>query len=321
LVPAKEFIMALDPQMQAFLDQMKAANAQPLRAPTAAQAREAFAQLVAVLGQGPREQVANLEDRKVPGPAGKIPLRIYTPAQKPPTGVLMWFHGGGWVLGDLESHDPVCRALATGSGCVTVSVDYRLAPENKFPAAAEDCYAATKWAAENLTALSAPGAKLAIAGDSAGGNLAAAVALMARDRGAPQLALQLLVYPAIDSANDTPSQKRFAEDGYILSRLDMEWFWGHYLKSPADRENPYACPNHAKSLAGLAPARVITAGYDPLCDEGEAYAEQMKKAGVAVTLTRYPGVTHGFFSMGAMLDEGKRAQKEACAALRAALRS
>ncbi|MGH7864661.1 MAG: alpha/beta hydrolase [Candidatus Binataceae bacterium] len=313
--------MSLDPQMQAFLDQMKAAGAKPLRAPTAALARETFAELVAVLGQGPREQVAKLEDRKVAGPGGQIPLRIYTPAQNPPTGVLMWFHGGGWVLGDLESHDPVCRALASGSGCATVSVDYRLAPENKFPAAAEDCFAATKWAAENLAAFGAPaGAKLAVAGDSAGGNLAAAVALMARDRGAPKLAFQLLVYPAIDAADDTPSQMRFAEDGYILSRLDMEWFWGHYLKSPADRDNPYACPNHAKNLAGLAPALVITAGYDPLCDEGEAYANQIKKAGVAVTLTRYPGVTHGFFSMAAMLDEGKRAQKEACAALRTALK-
>ncbi|MGH7948906.1 MAG: alpha/beta hydrolase [Candidatus Binataceae bacterium] len=312
--------MPLDPQMQAFLDQMKAAGAKPLRAPTAAQARETFAELVAVLGQGPREQVAKVEDRKVAGPGGQIPLRIYTPAQRPPTGVLIWFHGGGWVLGDLESHDPVCRALANGSGCVTVSVDYRLAPESKFPAAAEDCYAATKWAAENAAALGAPGAKLAVAGDSAGGNLAAAVALMARDRGAPKVAFQLLVYPAIDAADDTPSQMRFAEDGYILSRLDMEWFWGHYLKSPADRENPYACPNQAKSLAGLAPALVMTAGYDPLCDEGDAYAGQMKRAGVVVTLSRYPGVTHGFFSMAAMLDEGKRAHREACAALRSALR-
>jgi acetyl esterase len=312
--------MALDPQMQEFLDQMKAANAQPLRAPTAEAARKAFDQLVEVLGQGPREPVANIEDRRIPGPAGQIPLRIYTPNEKPPTGVLVWFHGGGWVLGGLESHDPVCRALASGAGCVTVAVDYRLAPENKFPAPVEDCYAATKWAADNLAALGAPGAKVAIAGDSAGGNLAAAVALMARDRGAPKLALQLLIYPAIDAANDTPSQKQFAEDGYILSRLDMEWFWGHYLNSPADRENPYACPNRAADLRGLPPALVMTAGYDPLRDEGDAYAGQLKRAGVAATLSRYPGVTHGFFSMAAMLDEGKRAHREACAALRSAFR-
>jgi acetyl esterase len=228
---------------------------------------------------------------------------------------LVFFHGGGWVLGDLESHDGLCRMLTNQAGSITVSVDYRLAPEAKFPAAAEDCYAATKWAAANASAIGADASCVAIAGDSAGGNLAAVVALIARDRGGPALAFQLLVYPAIDPASDAPSQKENAQ-GYLLTNADMIWFWGHYLGGAQDAANPYANPLKAKWLGGLPPAMVITAGFDPLRDEGEDYAAALKKAGVPTLLKRYDGAIHGFF--GPAYEIGKAAVAEACAALREA---
>ncbi|HJU29252.1 MAG TPA: alpha/beta hydrolase, partial [Candidatus Binataceae bacterium] len=199
-----------------------------------------------------------------------------------------------------------------------VSVDYRLAPEHKFPAAPEDCYAATKWVAENARSLNIDANRIAVGGDSAGGNLAAVVAQMARDRGGPKIAFQLLVYPATDCANESPSQREFTQDGYILSRADMDWFYGHYL-SAADKTNPYVCPALAKSLAGLPPAFVITAEVDPLRDEGEAYGEALRKAGVKVKAKRYNGVCHGFFSMAALIDKGKEAIADGCAELRVAI--
>ena len=207
--------------------------------------------------------------------------------------------------------------LTNAGRCVTISVDYRLAPEHKFPAGPEDCYAATKWAADNAAALNCDAARIAVGGTSAGATLAAAVALMARDRGGPRVAYQLLVYPATTSALDTPSHREFAKDSYyILSRADMEWFWGHYLGSEADRTNPYACPAYATTLRGVAPAFVITAEYDPLRDEGEAYAARLREEGVQVVLRRYDGVTHGFFGMPAQLDKAKAAIAEAGSALR-----
>ncbi|MGC1678392.1 MAG: alpha/beta hydrolase [Candidatus Binataceae bacterium] len=310
--------VALDPQMKAFLDAANADGPMFLRSETAEQAR---AKMMAMLEATPTEppEVYSVEDRAIAGPHGLIPIRVYTPAEaRTPMGILMYFHGGGWVLGNLDTHDIVCRDLANGAGCVVVSVDYRLAPEHKFPAAPNDCYAATKWAASNAAALGADASKIAVGGDSAGGNLATAVALMARDRGGPRLCFQLLFYPALSAANDTPSQREFAADGFVLSRADMEWFWNHYLDSPADAKNPLACPNLASSLAGLPPALVLTASHDPLRDEGEAYAAAMRKAGVTVTLTRYDGVTHGFISFAALLDKGKQGLAQASAALRAA---
>jgi len=230
----------------------------------------------------------------------------------------VYFHGGGWVLGSITTHDVLCRSLANAAGCIVVSADYRLAPEHKFPAAPEDCYAATKWVAANAGSFGGYPNRVAVGGDSAGGNLATACALMARDRGGPKLVFQLLFYPAISAANDTPSQKEFSDDGFVLSRADMEWFWAHYLNEPADATNPLACPNKANNLVGLPPALVETASHDPLRDEGERYAEQMKKAGVKVTLTRYEGVTHGFVSFADALDQGKAGIKEAGEALRGA---
>ncbi len=304
--------MALDPQMKALLDQMAAAKIPAFHTLTPQQARAARR-----APQGEPEPVAHVEDRTIPGPGGDIPVRIYVPKGNGPFGVLVYFHGGGWVVGNIEMTDQPCRMLTNAGRCVTISVDYRLAPEHKFPAGPEDCYAATKWAADNAAALNCDAARIAVGGTSAGATLAAAVALMARDRGGPRVAYQLLVYPATTSALDTPSHREFAKDSYyILSRADMEWFWGHYLTSEADRSNPYACPAYATTLRGVAPAFVITAEYDPLRDEGEAYAARLREEGVQVVLRRYDGVTHGFFGMPAQLDKAKAAIAEAGSALR-----
>jgi acetyl esterase len=312
-------MVQLDPQMRAVLDQAAAAGGKPFHQMTPAEARQAIDTLFAAF-RGTPVNVGKVEDRKIPGPAGPIPIRIYTPAGNGPFGALVYFHGGGWVIGNIETHDATCRQLTAGAGCVTVSVDYRLAPEHKFPAGPEDCYAATKWVAENAGALNVDQNRLAVGGDSAGGNLAAAVALMARDRGGPKLAFQLLIYPATDCANNTPSQHEFAQVSrdYLLSRADMEWFWGHYL-GPNDKTNPIACPALASSFANLPPAFILTAEVDPLRDEGEAYAEALRKAGVNTKLKRYNGVCHGFFSMASVIDKGRQAVEDACAELRSAI--
>src|SRR5712671_335505 len=311
--------VVLDPQMKILLDTFNAAGPMFLRAETPEQARVKMQALMEA-NPIPPEEIYRAENRHIPGVAGDIPVRIYTPEGNAPMGVLVYYHGGGWVLGDLESHDRVCRALANRGGCVTVSVDYRLAPEHVFPAAAEDCYAATKWVAENAASLGADGARLAVGGDSAGGNLAAVVSMMARDRGGPAINLQLLFYPVTDCALDTPSQKEFAADGYVLSRGDMEWFWNHYLGAGSETEktNPYACPLRATNLAGLPPALVMTASHDPLRDEGERFAQHLISAGVKVTCTRYEGVTHGFISFADALDKGKEGQQQAAEALKVA---
>ena len=304
--------MALDPQMKALLDQMAAANLQPFHKLTPQEARAARR-----APQGEPEPVAHVEDRTIPGPGGEIPVRIYVPKGNGPFGVLVYFHGGGWVVGNIDMTDQPCRMLTNAGRCVTISVDYRLAPEHKFPAGPEDCYAATKWAADNAAALNCDPARIAVGGTSAGATLAAAVALMARDRGGPRVAYQLLVYPATTSVLETASHRQFAKDNYyILSRADMEWFWGHYLGSEADRSNPYACPAYAQTLRGVAPAFVITAEFDPLRDEGEAYAARLREEGVQVVLRCYDGVTHGFFGMPAQLDKAKAAIAEAGSALR-----
>jgi acetyl esterase len=309
--------VALDPQMKAFLDVANAEGPLFLRAETAEQAR---AKMMALLEARKVEPPAiyRAEDRRIEGPHGAIPIRIYTPTAATPMGTLVFFHGGGWVLGSVDTYDVLCRTIANAAGCVLVSVDYRLAPEHKFPAAPEDCYAATRWVAANAESLGSHPSRIAVGGDSAGGNLAAVVAMMARDRGGPALRFQLLFYPAISAANDTPSQREFAADGFVLSRADMQWFWNHYLTAPADRANPYACPNMARDLSNLPPALVQTASHDPLRDEGEAYAVQMRTAGVKVACTRYDGVTHGFVSFSDMVDKGKQALQEAADALRGA---
>jgi acetyl esterase len=312
-------MVQLDPQMRAVLDQAAAAGGKPFHQMTPVEARQAIDAMFAAC-RGTAVDVGKVEDRKIAGSAGQIPVRIYTPAGAGPFGALIYFHGGGWVIGNIETHDATCRQLTAGAGCVTISVDYRLAPEHKFPASPEDCYTATRWAADNAGSLNVDPNRLAVGGDSAGGNLAAVVTLMARDRGGPKLAFQLLIYPATDCADDTPSQGEFAQASrdYLLSRADMEWFWGHYL-GPNDKKNPIACPALAKSLSNLPRAFVLTAEVDPLRDEGEAYAEALRKAGVNVTLKRYNGVCHGFFSMASMIDKARQAVADACKELSSAI--
>ena len=228
------------------------------------------------------------------------------------------FHGGGWVIGDLDTADRQSREVCRGTGALVVSVDYRLAPEHRFPAAAEDCYAATRWAAEHASDHEGDATRLAVAGDSAGGNLAAVVAQMARDRGGPRLVFQLLVYPVTDGVdNDWPSY-RDNGDGYLLTTAAMGWFWNHYAPSAADRRNPYASPLKAESLAGLPPALVMTAEFDPLRDEGEAYARALATAGVDAELVRYDGFIHGFFSHTGTIPATRKAMEKACNALSAA---
>jgi acetyl esterase len=309
--------MPLHPQAQGLLEQMAAAGGPPLEEMPVEAARQMIAAMAELAG--PPEEVARVEDRAVPGPeAGvEIPVRIYTPAGTGPLPALVYFHGGGWVIGNIESHDAPCRALANAAGCVVVSVDYRLAPEFKYPAAAEDCYVATRWVAENAAALGVDPQRIAVGGDSAGGNLTAVVSLMARDRGGPPLIFQLLVYPVTDYAYETVSYQENA-DGYLLTRASMVWFWDHYLPGEDAGAEPYASPIRAKDLTGLPPALVITAEFDPLRDEGEAYAARLQQAGVPVTLHRYDGMIHGFFQMAGVLEPGKAAIEESAQALRAA---
>jgi len=308
--------MPLDPQVDALIKQMNAAPGPAIETLSPADARN-FASTTFKLLEAPPEEVGRVENRTIPGPAGPIPVRIYTPAGSGPFPMLVFYHGGGWVIGNLDTHDNACRALTRRVPCVTVAVDYRLAPENKFPAAPEDCYAATAWACAHARELGCDPARIAVGGDSAGGNLAAVVSLMARDKGGPAIRFQLLIYPATDGALDTYSHKTLKE--YFLTDKAVQYFWTHYVRSDADRKNPLASPALASSHKGLPPALIITAEFDPLRDEGEAYGAKLKAAGVPVTVSRYNGMIHGFFTMTGVLDQGKKAIEEAAAALRKAL--
>ena len=308
--------MALDPQARAVLDQMAEAGGPPINELSVNEARQASAALTAM--QGFPEPVGNVEDRMLPGPGGDIPVRIYVPCGKGPFPVLLYFHGGGWVIGDIESSDGLCRILTNAVGCIVVSVDYRLAPEHPFPAAADDAYHATLWVAMNASSFGGDPSRIAVCGDSAGGNLAAVVTQIARDRGKPAICFQLLIYPVTDAACDSPSYSENAE-GYFLTKDAMQWFWNHYVRNNADRSHPYASPLRARTLAGLPAALVITAEFDPLRDEGERYAEGLRAAGTPVEFTRYEGMIHGFFAMSAVIDQGRTAIQQSAAALRAAL--
>ncbi|HEY8491534.1 MAG TPA: alpha/beta hydrolase [Dehalococcoidia bacterium] len=307
--------MALDPKVKAVLDMLAAAGAPPLNTLAPEEARRLMK--AGRLMPPQPDPVARVEDRTIPGPAGEIPVRVYTPAGSPPFPLVVFFHGGGWVICDLDTHDPVCRALANAAGAVVMSVDYRLAPEHRFPAAAEDAYAAVCWAGAHAAELGGDAARLAVAGDSAGGNLATVAALMVRDRGGPPLRFQALVYPVTDCNFETPSYRENAE-GYMLTRDAMRWFWSHYAPGEADAASPYASPLRAPDLRGLPPALVITAEFDPLRDEGEAYARRLQEAGVPTVLTRYDGVIHGFFTMLDILDQARQAVDQVGAALRRA---
>ncbi|MBV9785771.1 MAG: alpha/beta hydrolase [Acidisphaera sp.] len=316
--------MATDPDAQAVLDLVRLAGRPPYETLSPAEARQLYRESRAVLSPDPPE-VALVRALAAPGPGGSIPLRLYRGAGTPAGAALpalIFFHGGGWVIGDLDTHDGVCRRLANEAGCAVVAVDYRLGPEHKFPAAVEDAMAATVWVAEQAGALDIDATRLAVGGDSAGGNLAAVVCLMARDRAGsslqpPPLRLQLLIYPALDFAMAHPSHTTYGE-GHLLTASSIRWFRDQYLRSPADIADWRASPLRAPDLSRLPPAYVITAGCDPLCDEGAEYAQRLERAGNAVAHVRLSGQIHGFITMGRLIAAAGTATADAAAALREA---
>ena len=304
--------MPLAPAARNLLDAMAAAGTPPLWELSIEEVR-ANRELLGGLEEP--VPVARVDDRVIPGPGGDLPVRIYTPDGDASRPLIVYFHGGGFVFCSLDTHDNTCRRLANANGAVVVSVDYRLAPEHCFPAPLDDCYAATVWGHEHAAELDADADRLVVAGDSAGGNLAAATALLARDRGGPPIRFQLLVYPVIDAACDAASHVENAE-GYFLEAEAMRWFWRQYLGPDGDGSDPIATPLRA-DLAGLPPALVVTAEFDPLRDEGEAYAGALRAAGVDASVTRYDGMIHGFWSMPMFFPEADDATREIAEALTA----
>ena len=304
--------MTLDPQIADIVDALDA-GFPPVHTMSGAQARATIRSRF--IAASDPEVVGEVRDAHVHGPAGDIAVRIYRPAwPSGPAPTVVYAHGGGFVFCDLDSHDGLCRAFANLIPAVVVSVAYRLAPEHPWPAGAEDVFAVAQWAARNADALGGDASRIIVGGDSAGGNLAAAAALMARDRGAPTLAAQLLLYPMISPNFDTDSYHRYGQ-GFYNPRPALQWYWDQYVPSPADREHPYAAPLNA-DLRGLAPAIVVTAGHDPLCDEGRAYGDALEQAGVATTRLHYDGAIHGFMTMP-MLDLAQQARRDACGLLTA----
>ena len=306
--------MSLHPQARAYLDRTGELEDDAQRALTPEQARKSHT--LSMADAGDPEPLTVVDDRKIAGPHGDIPVRIYIPEETTPLPVLVYFHGGGWVVGNLETCDVALRAIARRAGCAIVSVDYRLSPENKFPVPLEDGFAGTEWVATHGHDAGLDPSRVAVGGDSAGGNMAAAVTLMARERGAPEIVYQVLIYPVIDLNFDTESYKRLA-NGYGLTRTAMQWYWGHYLASADQGGSPLASLSLA-DVSGVPPALVITAEYDPLLDEGEAYARKLEAAGVDARLSRYEGIVHGFLRHGASFDASHRAYDEIAITLRKA---
>ncbi len=290
--------MAVDPQLQAMLDAMRAVGWPKLGSLPAAELRAMPRPTPPIA-----TQVRSVTDGALPGPAGDIPIRVYRPVERP-GGVIVYYHGGGWTIGDRDTVDAALRLVANQTGCTVVSVEYRLAPEHPFPAAVDDAMAAAQWVAANLGEFAAPGAPLMVMGDSAGGNLSAVVCLLARDAGGPKIDLQVLVYPATEGDVDAPAMHAFEPP--FLDRQDVIWFYDQYAP-PEQRRDPRLAPARAASHAGLPPAIVLTAEYDLLTAEGENYARLLEQAGVAVSRLHYPGAIHGFFTMGAQFDIGRRA--------------
>jgi len=294
--------MILDPDAQRVLDMIKAAGRPAFNTLTPDEARAFFAAGRTIMQPDPPE-VAEMRDLEAPGPNGPVKLRLYRAlgsASGTVLPVLIYYHGGGWVLGDLESHDQACRAIANAAGCCVIAVDYRLAPEVKFPGTISDSAAATRWILANASALAIDPARAAVGGDSAGGNIAAVMALMARDGYLPKIAYQLLIYPVTDMGMGHESYQRITE-GYPLVASTMKWFIDHYLNGPADVADWRASPLRAAALAGVAPALVVTCAHDPLCDEGVEYARRLDREGVSVTHLHYNDQMHGFLTMGKLI--------------------
>ena len=307
----------LDPNVRLLLEAIKAQGNPPLESLPPADARRLAAEGLKPV-EGVREMVRSVENLWIPGPGGEIPVRVYIPDASGPRPALVYFHGGGWVLCDLDTHDIICRAICRRAGAIVASVDYRLSPELKFPAAVMDSYAATVWVAANAGRLGIDANRISVGGDSAGGNLAAVVALKSRNENGPAIALQALVYPVTDlSSFETRSYQEFAE-GYQLTKSAMEWFRRHYLASIEDARDPYASPLLAEDLRGLPPALIITAECDPLRDEGEAFGKRLSIAGVPVTCTRYPGMIHPFFSWSGAIPQALDAIQQVADAVRTA---
>jgi acetyl esterase len=312
--------MPLDPDAELVLSMMRAAGRPPFESLSPAEAREAYANSRKVL-QPEREDVAESRDTTAPGPHADVPVRLYRPIGTEASDVLpalVYFHGGGWLLGGLDSHDVACRCFANAAKCRVVSVDYRMAPEHKYPAAVVDCAAATRFVFDNAPALGIDPARVAVGGDSAGGNLAAVMALMARDGALPPLAFQLLIYPATDMLMTTVSARTVTE-GVPLTAATMRWFIDHYLRVPADGREWQASPLRASDLSGTAQALVLTCAHDPLCDEGIAYARRLEQEGVRVTHLHFSDQAHGFMSMGRIIRAADTAIDMMAAALRKAL--
>lgn len=304
--------MAVHPQCKVFLDGLAALGGKPLHEMTPAEARTMV--LLPPELAGPEQPVHHVATREVPGPAGPIPVRVYSPPAATARPALVYCHGGGFVVGGLDMSDRPCRALANESGHVVVSVDYRLAPEHPFPAAADDVYAVTQYVAGHAAEFGVDPQRLAVGGESSGANLATVTALRARDAGGPALSFQLLIYPVVDFEHESPSMTEFARD-HFLTRDALYWFRTHYLPRPDDWRSPYASPLLA-DLDRLPPAFVITAECDPLRDQGEAYAGKLREAGVPVVLKRYEGMIHPFFSLAGIVDGGREATADAARALR-----
>ncbi|HEY7539018.1 MAG TPA: alpha/beta hydrolase [Methylomirabilota bacterium] len=313
--------MALDPQAQDVINLVIKSGRPAYNTLSPKEARQLFRETRPAATPTPAK-IGAVRDLTADGPGGPIPVRVYRPAgvaAGTALPVLVYYHGGGWVIGDLDTHDVQCRQITAEAGITVVAVDYRLAPEHQFPAAVDDAWAATRWVVARAGELGVDPARLAVAGDSAGGNLAAVVALMARDAGGPAIALQVLIYPVTDVGAESKSYSDFAE-GYMLTRDGMRWFTSHYLKTPSDAQDWRVSPLRAASLAGLPPALIITAGFDPLRDEGAAYARRLTEAGGQVDYVNYGGMIHGFMPMGKLLATGNRATSHVALSLRQALR-
>ena len=313
--------MPVSPQMQQVLDQLRELGGKPIATLTPAEARQqptpadAVKTILDKQNLVSQEPVGNVDEISLPGPSGAVRVRVYAPDGPAPFPLLVYFHGGGWVIAGLDAYDASCRALCNAAGCIVASVDYRLAPEHHFPAAAEDAYAATQWLMAHPETINADARRVAVGGESAGGNLATVVCLMARDRGGRLPMHQLLVYPVTTTSIDFPSVEENAQQ-QPLDKAMLPWFFSYYLAKPEDGRNPYVSPLDESSLQGLPPATVILAEFDPLRDEGRAYAQRLHAAGVATSGTIYPGVTHEFFGMRAVVDQAQMAVAQAATALR-----